>query len=88
MFTFSIQCELAVVHWFFIFHSTLHSSQSSRFRFRSHPAASKSAAYQKYKLISQKILNLKKFAIVHLLEMGWKYCRSLCDFHVPVPSDL
>lgn len=57
MFTFSsflFLGELAVVHWFFIFHSTLHSSHSSRFRFRSHPAAAESEAHQKYNLISQK----------------------------------
>lgn len=53
------------VHLFFIFHSTLHSSQSSRFRFKSHPAAAKPATCQKHKLIpanaQKKVKNLCAF---------------------------
>lgn len=44
---------MAGVHLLFIFHSTLHSSQSSRFRFKSHPAATKPATCQKHKLIPE-----------------------------------
>lgn len=52
LFYFNVKWTYAAeAHLFFIFHSTLHSSQSSRFRLKSHPAAAKSATHQKRKSI-------------------------------------
>lgn len=67
---------MAGVHLFFIFHSTLHSSQSSRFRFKSHPAATKPAICQKHKLIPANTQKTIKNLYVFTFE---KWAENIVD---------